>query len=150
MLTRFLYQKLECETALGSSVGTLKEQPLSKIGSMCEGRKVISLKSNELALMGFRKLLQLKSFKDWQLAALPIVDSKNGKLVGNLSESDLRGINRQNLLDLLLPASEYLKKIHGGKIPKPITVTTNTRYVDALQTVVKKKIHRAWIVDSNG
>mmetsp|Transcript_20804 Transcript_20804/g.29085 ORF Transcript_20804/g.29085 Transcript_20804/m.29085 type:complete len:358 (-) Transcript_20804:141-1214(-) len=144
---RFLARKLEYETALGSDIGKLLEQPLSKVGLFMKGVKVISIDGNALALMGFQKLLQWKGYKDWQLASLPIVDSKQGgKLIGNLSESDLRGITSKNLCDILLPLKEYLTKMNG-EIRAPITVTSQTTFLEALEKVVLEKVHRAWIVD---
>mmetsp|Transcript_27964 Transcript_27964/g.39038 ORF Transcript_27964/g.39038 Transcript_27964/m.39038 type:complete len:342 (-) Transcript_27964:237-1262(-) len=109
---------------------------------------IISVQDEETALGGFRRLLQWHSFRDWNLAAMPVVDSKSGKIIGNLSESDLRGINENRLLDLLFVVPMYLKTYHG-QMKKPLTISPETSFGDALDKLVESKVHRLWIVDKN-
>eukprot|EP00472_Partenskyella_glossopodia_P011352 CAMPEP_0197522688 /NCGR_PEP_ID=MMETSP1318-20131121/7786_1 /TAXON_ID=552666 /ORGANISM="Partenskyella glossopodia, Strain RCC365" /LENGTH=248 /DNA_ID=CAMNT_0043075139 /DNA_START=256 /DNA_END=1002 /DNA_ORIENTATION=- len=125
-------------------------QSLATLGHIKQGRSVVSVKLSETALTGFRRLLNWRSFKDWNLASLPIIDDKNGSVVGNLSESDLRGMTKDLLGTLTLPVGEYLEKLHGKKMRQAVTVTADTTFSAALDKVVKEKVHRAWIVDAKG
>ena len=65
----------------------LKGQSIAKLGFQPQTLK--SVKVSETALAGYRRLLQWKSFRDFNLAALPIVDSKGQVLVDILSHFDI-------------------------------------------------------------
>lgn len=137
---KFIYSKLDQE----KNVGKLIEKPLSALGTLYNVR-VLAVKTTESALCGFRRLLQWKSFRDWNLAALPVVDEQ-GHVVANLSETDLRGTDEGKLLDVLLPVMDYLTLIHG-KPRKPITATKDTKFSVAIKKLIDENVHRLWIVD---
>lgn len=69
------------------------------------------------------------------------------KIVGNLSESDLRGLNTDRLLDLLFPVLDYLKQFHGV-VRKPVTVTVDSTFEQVVDKVLSEKVHRVWVVDA--
>eukprot|EP00467_Chlorarachnion_reptans_P023567 CAMPEP_0114486134 /NCGR_PEP_ID=MMETSP0109-20121206/56_1 /TAXON_ID=29199 /ORGANISM="Chlorarachnion reptans, Strain CCCM449" /LENGTH=340 /DNA_ID=CAMNT_0001662283 /DNA_START=245 /DNA_END=1267 /DNA_ORIENTATION=+ len=143
-LAKFIQTKIEKIQDKGM-LDELKK-PLSSLG--VKTGQVFAVKNTETALAGFRRLLQWQSFRDWNLAALPIVDSKTGKILGNLSESDLRGMNEDRLLDLLFLAPMYLKTLYG-EMRKPITITLDCSFKDALTKLIDSKVHRVWIVDKD-
>ncbi|GAB5353577.1 hypothetical protein AAMO2058_000047400 [Amorphochlora amoebiformis] len=123
------------------------KQPLDKLGNVHKGKSVVSVREDETALTGFRRLLQWQSFRDWNLAALPIVDKK-GAIIGNLSESDLRGLNENRLLDVLFVVPMYMKTFYG-EMRKPETITADCSFMDALDKLIDCKVHRLWIVDND-
>mmetsp|Transcript_11120 Transcript_11120/g.16650 ORF Transcript_11120/g.16650 Transcript_11120/m.16650 type:complete len:341 (+) Transcript_11120:65-1087(+) len=145
-LVRFIGKKVrESKDAV---VTSFLKNSLSKLGYTRKGKRVIAVKTTETALAGFRRLLQWQSFRDWNLAALPIVD-KDGKIVGNLSESDLREMNTEaRLLDLLFVVPIFLKTYYG-EMRKPVTVTGETSFLDALDKLLDENVHRIWIVDND-
>jgi len=97
---------------------------------------------NDSALYGFKRMY----FHD--VRAVAVVDD-SGKLIGNLSSSDLRGITSENLALVQLSAIEFLKKINESKdIQKMITCHPNDRFKEIMTKMMISKVHRVWIVDS--
>jgi CBS domain-containing protein len=78
-----------------------------------------------------------------KISAVGIV-SKEGKLIGNLSASDIRGLRHDNFASLLQPVMKFLEKS-----PKrsPITCKMNTTFETVLLKLSFFRIHRMWIVD---
>mmetsp|Transcript_6474 Transcript_6474/g.8935 ORF Transcript_6474/g.8935 Transcript_6474/m.8935 type:complete len:338 (-) Transcript_6474:510-1523(-) len=142
---RFIHSKIKASKS--SAVKKILDADLNSLGYV-KGTDVVTVKDTETALHGFRRLLQWHSFRDWNLAALPVVDSKTGKIVGNLSESDLRGMNENRLLDLLFVIPMYMKTFYGI-MGTPLTVTTNTTFKDAVDKLIEAKVHRLWVVDAD-
>jgi len=95
-----------------------------------------SLKSNETALMGFRKMDMEYYF------AVPIVDPDTGVLVGTLSASDIRSVSPNNIHKVKLPVKEFL-----GSFKEPVVAKKS----ETVETVVKKmidnQVHRVWLVN---
>nr|ACF24554.1 putative SNF4 kinase-activating protein [Gymnochlora stellata] len=145
-LVRFISKKVK--ESKDKDVANFLNNSLEKLGYVRKGKKIISVSTTETALAGFRRLLQWQSFRDWNLAALPIVD-KDGKVVGNLSESDLREMNAETrLLDLLFVTPLFLKT-YCGEMRKPVVVSPETSFVDALDKLISESVHRVWIVDKD-
>jgi len=142
---KFLSNKLNYEEAIGTKVGLLFERSLSNTNLLDENKQVKSVRADEIALMGYRELgINAKD----PLAALPVVDSKTGKVVATLSESDLRGIDEHTLTDLLLPVTEFIKK-SDKDTESLLTFEEDTTLGDAIFMLSKKSAHRAWIVDDD-
>eukprot|EP00472_Partenskyella_glossopodia_P004424 CAMPEP_0197516794 /NCGR_PEP_ID=MMETSP1318-20131121/1724_1 /TAXON_ID=552666 /ORGANISM="Partenskyella glossopodia, Strain RCC365" /LENGTH=295 /DNA_ID=CAMNT_0043065821 /DNA_START=144 /DNA_END=1031 /DNA_ORIENTATION=+ len=127
---------------------------LEETGLAVGGRHVVSVSPSDTALTAFRKLLSsqwtttsdfIKPRHTWDLSALPI--TQNGRLVGTISQSDLRGLNSDNFHLLMLPVLEFLKT--GGLIEKrsTISVTPTTTLAATIMKVSENKVHRAWILD---
>mmetsp|Transcript_897 Transcript_897/g.1713 ORF Transcript_897/g.1713 Transcript_897/m.1713 type:complete len:341 (-) Transcript_897:289-1311(-) len=145
-VVKFLASKTKADNSL--AIAELLKKPLSELGHVENEKKVVTVTDNETALTGFRRLLQWQSFRDWNLAALPVVDSKTGKIVGNLSESDLRGLNHDRLLDVLFTVPAYLKTFYG-EMRKPETVVATATFGEAIDKIIASEVHRLWIVDAD-
>lgn len=78
--------------------------------------------------------------------SFPIID-ETGKLIGNLSPSDLRFMTKSKLKSILLPVMEFLKVMHDGKAPEPIVCKPNDSTKSVLVKALASKIHRVWVVD---
>eukprot|EP00466_Bigelowiella_natans_P007843 jgi/Bigna1/53112/estExt_Genewise1Plus.C_150166 len=151
LLSQTDYARFLCNEVKKSKDKNIEDRlkmSLEKLGFTGQKGPIISVNDKETALAGFRRLLQWHSFRDWNLAAMPVIDSKSGKIIGNLSESDLRGLNENRLLDLLFVVPMYLKTFYG-QMKKPLIASPETSFGDALDKLVESKVHRLWIVDKN-
>uniref|UniRef100_A0A7S2U1L1 CBS domain-containing protein n=2 Tax=Lotharella oceanica TaxID=641309 RepID=A0A7S2U1L1_9EUKA len=143
---RFIYKKMMEESGK-EEVENLARKPLSELGVLYNVH-ALSIKDTETALAGFRKMLRWRAFSKWNLGAIPVVDKK-GRVVANLSESDLRGADRASFVDLLKPVVEYLRTTHGS-VRTPVAATGATTFSEAIRTILDEKIHRLWIVNKDG
>ncbi|PSC72908.1 DNA repair XRCC3-like protein [Micractinium conductrix] len=83
-------------------------------------------------------------------SCLGLVDAA-GKLVGNLSASDLRGlVSAEAFATLLSSAVDYDAAQRGGQNPALGTVTADTTLGELLDMLVAGKMHRVYVVDSEG
>jgi len=106
------------------------------------GASIVKAIKSERAIDGFLKMF------DEGVSALAIVD-KNGRLVANLSASDLRGLTEDKLKFLGLPISKYLKAVGSSKLRKPVTCSPKDSLNDLINKVVPSRIHRVWVTDSS-
>lgn len=87
----------------------------------------------------------LKKLNENSVSALAIVHH-HGKLAGNFSATDLVGLYRNQLPDLLVPLGEYLSK-YSEKSLTPITIRAETSLLEAVQVMFESHIHRVWVID---
>jgi len=105
------------------------------------GKEVITANNDtERAVDGF-----LKMFNDI-INAVAIVDS-TGKIRGNLSASDLRGMTSDSLKFVKKAPLEFLQAMSGHKPSEPITCTPETPLKNIMDIVLKQHVHRVWVVD---
>jgi len=76
---------------------------------------------------------------------MAVVD-KNGRLVANLSATDLLGLTEDNWAFLGLPVMEFLKRIHGYPKP-PVFIRSYDTVETLLLKIVVHNVHRVYIVD---
>jgi len=104
---------------------------------------VIFVQSKERALKAFIKM------DEHDLSAVAIVDLQD-HLVGNLSASDLRGIQSKDFVRLLsLPVLDFVaqqKQNNNDKSHLGLCKGTDT-YSDVIKMLVDQKVHRLWVVD---
>jgi len=91
-------------------------------------------------------LSALKVLDDKRVSALAVVDATTGRLVGNFSASDLKGLYQEQFPSLLLSVGEYLEKHSAGSL-KPCVVLPTASLQVALGEMVDNRLHRLWIVD---
>eukprot|EP00456_Euglypha_rotunda_P026981 TRINITY_DN2163_c0_g1_i22.p1 TRINITY_DN2163_c0_g1~~TRINITY_DN2163_c0_g1_i22.p1 ORF type:complete len:612 (+),score=106.94 TRINITY_DN2163_c0_g1_i22:120-1955(+) len=142
--TRFLSQT-DVIAFLSSVIGKIGKQSKLQASKILATResKLVTVASTRTALSAFQSLTTR------ELSAAPVVDS-SGVLIASLSLSDLRGISSEDVPDLLLSVEEFLKKVHGGKIPKPITIKKDDTLADIIPLIAKARVHRVWVVDDDG
>eukprot|EP00730_Choanoeca_flexa_P002270 TRINITY_DN10982_c0_g1_i2.p2 TRINITY_DN10982_c0_g1~~TRINITY_DN10982_c0_g1_i2.p2 ORF type:complete len:105 (+),score=25.09 TRINITY_DN10982_c0_g1_i2:745-1059(+) len=73
--------------------------------------------------------------------AAGLVDG-DGKYVGMLSDSDLRGLNADTIDTLLLPCNKYLSNLHADA-----TITGSDTFAAALRKMCEHHYHRLYVVD---
>jgi len=99
---------------------------------------VISMSAKAKAIHAFFLMLYNK------VPAVAIV-SGNGELVGNLSASDLRGLDQNTFPQLLMPVMEFVKSVkrHRGLI----TCKKDSTLESVLSKLANNKVHRLWMVN---
>jgi len=116
-----------------------------KIGdlNLVDEKKIqsISITVNERAIDGFFKMLE------HEVSACPVVDEQ-GRLVTNLSASDLRGLASENLGTISLPVMQFFPTFTGKSSRfAPIVCTVEDTLDSVMLGTVKFKVHQVWIVD---
>ena len=85
--------------------------------------------------------------------SIAVVD-KEGRIISNLSASDLRGLHHGNVDSLLLPVYEFLetnsRERNGGLLPDQLrTAKPDTPLDEIVQMILDCRIHRVWITNDN-
>jgi len=85
-----------------------------------------------------------------KISAIAVVDSE-GRLLGNLSASDIRGIggSARRFSSLLLPIGEFLQLDGPEACRAAITCTLDTTFEQVIALLARNKIHRVWVVDND-
>jgi len=94
-----------------------------------------------------------KTMHEKRISAVGIVD-ESGKLIGNISVSDLKsiGFDGESLSSLYKPISEFMQSSQRGKtttFAAPVCVTPQSTYSEVVAQLVNNHIHRVYIVDDN-
>jgi len=105
-------------------------------------KSVVAISSATSALDGFKNMTSEK------VPAVAVVDEK-GKLIGNLSASDLRGMNSKRLKLAVKPVLEFITSSYGF-VRKPVTISLEDKLETAYHRVVNEGLHRLWVVDDQG
>ena len=82
----------------------LSDKSLSEAG-LVRG-SVVTMRDNETAMQGYARMATKR------LLAIPVVDTA-GLVVGTLSASDLRGLSKNTLEFVRLPALDFVEKMVG-------------------------------------
>jgi CBS domain-containing protein len=117
---------------------------LSVVHRHDEYNELCTMKFNESALTGFRRMLRNKC------DAVAVLND-DGKLIATLSPSDLRFLFERtgSLKDVLMPVTEFLADIHGTNSRKQLKVKTSDDVRAAVFKCVLGKVHRVWVVDED-
>jgi CBS-domain-containing membrane protein len=105
-------------------------------------KSIVALSDNQTALDGFRKMFT------HGMNAVPVVSHADGHLIANLSASDVRNVNVQEVRDVQRNIIPFLQEQHGGRITHPVTCTPHDSLLAVLQLMLSAKVHRVWIVDA--
>ncbi len=76
-----------------------------------------------------------------------------GRIVDNLSASDLRGlVFESNLLPLVKPLHEFFEEVRLIHLKKPalLTCTEDMTLRDVVELICKEAVHRVYVTDFNG
>jgi len=128
----------------------------SKISEGGELYHAVQKNLNELGLAstsvfsvntGVTVLEALKVLDEKRVSALAVVDPVTGRLVGNFSASDLKGLYQEQFPSLLLSVREYLEKHSPGSL-KPFVIRPESTLKVVLDEIVENKVHRLWIIDN--
>lgn len=114
---------------------SIKELMTGGLGTI---KSIYSVNEDTMLLQVF-KMLALK-----KIHGCPVVD-KQGKLVGNLSVSDLQFTLDENISNLSLPVKQLINQI--GK--RLISCVETDSLIDVIEKLAKEKVHRIYVVDKD-
>lgn len=105
--------------------------------------EVATVQQDEPAVNAFRRI------HERAVSAVGVVDAE-GKLVGNVSASDLKviGYDGRLLSHLFVPVSEFVKITRPEGVG-PITVTPRSTFGQVLDKLVSNRIHRVYVIDDD-
>jgi len=132
---------------LAQNIALLRQEPLFqktlaelKLGT----RTPLTVSQNEIASKAFIEMYEKK--RDSQA----VVD-ENGKLIGTISASDLKGLTRNNCTVLSQPLHIFLNRDwRRGWWSKPITVEMSDPLFFVVMQFVSSGVHRLYIVNVEG
>jgi len=103
-------------------------------------------KRTETITADLRTFDAFKLLGDEYVSALPIVEKETGRLLGNLSASDLRGLTVSKLRFLNESIETFLQAQLGG-IRAPVSVKPSVTLAQVIQNLVDNRVHRVWLID---
>ena len=80
-----------------------------------------------------------------QITSIALVD-EHGRICGNFSASDLKGMTEINGEFLLTLVPSFLEK-NSPQSLQPICVTPQTSIREAAEKMIQRRVHRIWLVD---
>lgn len=122
----------------------LYSKSLNELPVMFEFKpKMVAITADTPAIVGFKKLGRSR------VGGIAVIDT-DGKLIGNLSAADLRGVAVDYLIKTILrPARDFLELVRGGQAP-PVTATYDESFGSVVHKMLHNHVHRVWIVDYQG
>eukprot|EP00128_Syssomonas_multiformis_P008673 Colp12_sorted_trinity150504_noHs@6729 len=133
-----------CEFVLKNSetLGAFAVKPISELSILdkLQKERPVTMSATQSAMEGFQMIYNSHG------SAAAVVSS-SGKLITNLSVSDMRGVKGDNFSALLLPVTEFLEKTRGGNVNPPMTCSPSDPYITVLSRMVTGGMHRIWVVD---
>jgi len=106
----------------------------------------IGEKKTESITADVRTFDAFKILGDEYVTGLPLVEKETGRLLGNLSASDLRGLTVQKLLFLNESVETFLTA-QGGSVRAPICTKSSSTFGQVIQSLMDNHVHRIWLVD---
>jgi len=133
--------KLLTERGVFSHIGSKTREELH-LGS----KDVISVKDNQKVIEAFILMVTHK------VSGVAVIDDK-GQLVGQISASDIKNItNTGEMISRLYDTYHPFRKIleENFKVPKKtITVPASATLYEVLETLVKNKLHRVYVLGND-
>lgn len=100
---------------------------------------VLFVRKSEHAIDAFRKM------SENTVRAVAVTDV-TGKLISNISASDLRGLNESNF-DRITKSIHQFLQVHRGAIGSLVTVTMDGTLEEVVDMCVGSLVHRIWVID---
>lgn len=134
-----------------ANMDTMGEKASKPVADLTFPREVLSVREDELAIEAFQKMVENN------VSGLAVVNSA-GKLTGNISLRDLKGIHTDGRVfwRLYHPVDRFMaflkqeyEKKHG--IPKQVVCVKGSDTLrDAIAKIVTNHIHRVYVVNATG
>lgn len=123
-------------------MGGLKDQEIGKL--RLGQRRTVTVNAEEKTIFAFKRM------QDTGASGLGVVDA-SGKLVGNVSSSDIKDLGSHfSLRKFFIPLKEFLMaKVTGQSVPRLLHVTPKSSLEELLTIFHKHQVHRVYLVDSH-
>lgn len=126
---------LECSGQLGDIV----TKPLDELNLVNPlGGAIVSITTEQTAREGFVKIFEES------LNAIGVLDAKDGRLIGNLSTSDVRHLTKENYTKV----DKKVEDFFDGQMAKPVVCFAKDNLKEVMTKAVAAKTHRIYIIDS--
>jgi len=112
-----------------------------KIEELIHQKNICSVTENDIAKDAF------ETMHNNHLRALAVVDSK-GILTANISISDLKALDGDNIGNIMLKVKAFLTSAHGEKPAVPIVCKPMDNLEQILPKILIAKVHRVWLTNS--
>eukprot|EP01118_Nematostelium_gracile_P015747 TRINITY_DN6365_c0_g1_i2.p1 TRINITY_DN6365_c0_g1~~TRINITY_DN6365_c0_g1_i2.p1 ORF type:complete len:301 (-),score=65.57 TRINITY_DN6365_c0_g1_i2:4-906(-) len=124
---------------MGSLLESVRSRPISELRIM---KSPISVRLDDPFIDAITKLYSAR------VTGIGLTDDQ-GRITGNLSASDLRGIT-QDAFDYFSGSTiQFLVKGTNSKISAPITCSTDTTFEQLVSLFVTNHVHRVYVLDGN-
>jgi len=120
----------------------VSQKPIGEINGLYTAG-VYSITTNQKAIEAFNLI------HDKCINGVAVVDPNNGKIVGNISATDLRaiGYSMDILVSLFAPAGEFIKLFApNSEIFGVICVTPKTTFEELFNKISLAKVHRLYVI----
>lgn len=122
------------------SLGDIVDQEIKDMGLVRKG-ELATVSMYDSALCAFQAMYAHGK----EYGGVPIVD-KTGDIVATISNSDMRGLNKDSLGLLLLPVLDYLRIATGGARPV-VQASPSSTLKEVMYKAVYARVHRVWVVE---
>ena len=120
----------------------LKQLGLKHLSGEDSKKQAVCISARATALTAFQKMLLYK------VPALAVVDERN-RLLTTFSASDIRGTTQETFRNTVLPILDFLKITRGYPV-EPVICTPEDTLRSVIESILKAKVHRAWVVNKDG
>jgi CBS domain-containing protein len=134
----FLYQWAS-DRRLPMLLQTLEEL---RLVTTLKGSPLVTVPETFTALDAMQKMYHSK------VNAVAVVDGE-GRLLANLSNTDVRYLTQDRLSSIFLPVCLFLSEVQGKKPAKPIAVHVSSTLGEVMLKVITARVKGVWLVDSN-
>jgi len=127
-----------------SVLGPRGQQPIRNIFRGFQ--KVVSVLPHNKAIDAFWVI------HSQQISGVAIIDSQ-GRLVSNLSASDLKGVGSNQFHRLFMPVVDYIKEMYRDAkqiMTSPIVVTPDSSLENLILKFAAARVHRIYVVEAGG
>jgi len=102
------------------------------------------VESNRTALFAFRRM-EMKKF-----IALAVVEPETKVVVGTISVGDVRGLNPDNLSEVLQEVPKFLEVVRGKSEETKMVCSKDITLGAVMKTLVDSRHKHMWVVDESG
>eukprot|EP01006_Ploeotia_vitrea_P027139 TRINITY_DN60004_c0_g1_i1.p1 TRINITY_DN60004_c0_g1~~TRINITY_DN60004_c0_g1_i1.p1 ORF type:complete len:310 (+),score=32.10 TRINITY_DN60004_c0_g1_i1:26-931(+) len=126
-----------------NALGEKGEKTLKDLG--LAPTPVVSMNQSAKTVEGFQKMVETK-------ASVMVIVDDDGKLVGDLSNTQLRGFTEASLPELEMPVTEFInarKKYLVSGVVQTFTAKASSTLAEVAAECVKEKVHHVIVVDDD-
>jgi len=118
---------------------------LSEFGvGTAEAEKLGFIESNRSALFAFRRMEIQKN------TSLAVVEPDTNVVLDTISVADVRGLNPDNLSEVLQEVPKFLEIVRGKKEEIKMVCSLDTTLSSVMKTLVDYHHKHMWVVDNSG